>query len=86
MKTDNLIPFLLRIKSRSYQLEQILFLMVLLNIVYPSEAHAYLDPGTLGYLLQLIIGALIGTAIAGKVFWGKIKAFFVKTFSKRVQD
>lgn len=37
------------------------------------SAHAYIDPGTGNYLLQLIVAALFGAIFALKVFWTKIK-------------
>ena len=43
---------------------------------------AYLDPGTGSYILQLIIGALIGGLFAVKLFWNQIRAFFKNRFSK----
>lgn len=45
-------------------------------VILPSEAHAYLDAGTGGMLLQLLLG---GFAIAGagvKIYWNKITSCF----------
>jgi hypothetical protein len=39
------------------------------------------DPGTGSYLLQLLIGALLGALFAIKVFWRKIKNVFQKFFA-----
>ena len=48
----------------------------------PSNAHAYLDPGTGSYILQMIIAGILGAAFAIKMFWIRIKGFFEKMFSR----
>jgi hypothetical protein len=40
---------------------------------------AYLDPGSGSYLIQILIAFLLGSAIAIRAFWGRIKAFFTKS-------
>lgn len=54
--------------------------------LFPLEAHAYLDPGTGSYILQLALAALVGTVFAIRLFWGRIKAFFARLFSKEQVD
>jgi len=44
--------------------------------VFISDAYAYLDPGTGGVIIQVIIGALVGVAITIKVYWEKLKYKF----------
>jgi hypothetical protein len=44
---------------------------------------AYLDPGSGSYLIQILIAFLLGSAIAIRAFWGRIKAFFVRVFSRK---
>jgi hypothetical protein len=48
--------------------------------MYPRAAFAYLDPGSGSYILQIIIGTLIGAAFAIKMYWRKLKVFFVRPF------
>ena len=43
---------------------------------------AYLDPGTGSFLLQLLLASLLGGLFLVRAFWGRIKAFFVRVFSK----
>jgi hypothetical protein len=59
-----------------------LILLLTLCALWPRDAHAYLDPGTGSYVLQIIIGVAVGAALAVKVFWLRIKAFFSGLFSK----
>jgi predicted permease len=43
-----------------------------------SHVHAYVDPGTGSYLLQLILAALFGMLFTLKVFWARIKNVFMR--------
>jgi len=36
----------------------------------------YLDPGSGSFLIQLLIAALLGLAVAVRASWSKIKAWF----------
>jgi hypothetical protein len=36
----------------------------------------YIDPGSGSYLVQVIIGAVLGVLFYFKTFWFRIKAFF----------
>lgn len=48
----------------------------LLLLGMEQDAHAYLDPGTGTFLLQLLIGAFITVPMMVKIYWQKIKSFF----------
>ena len=41
-----------------------------------KPAFAYLDPGTGGMLIQIVLGGVAGLAVAGKLFWHQLKSFF----------
>jgi hypothetical protein len=49
----------------------------ILSLRWTSGA-LYLDPGTGSILLQLLVGVLMGGLLAVKIYWKKIKAFFIK--------
>ena len=51
-------------------------------VVFPHNAYAYLDPGTGSYILQMVIAGLLGAAFAIKMFWIRIKGFFVRMFAR----
>ncbi len=44
--------------------------------IQPLRTQAYLNPGTGSYILQLVIAGLLGGALAVRLFWGRIVAFF----------
>jgi len=43
-------------------------------------AHAYIDPGTGGMLLQLLLGGVAGVLVIGKLYWLRIKEGFQNIF------
>ena len=49
-------------------------------------AHAYLDPGTGSYILQLLIGGLLGGLFAIGLFWKKSLAFVKRLFTGKKHD
>ena len=54
-------------------------------LMFPQVSYAYLDPGTGSYIFQIILAAFVGAAYMIKIYWTKVKAFFVNLFSKRSQ-
>ncbi len=58
----------------------------LFYLVFPQAAYAYLDPGTGSYILQIILAVLAGLALTIKIYWTKVRAFFVNLFSKRSRE
>ena len=57
-------------------------LAALASLFLVREAHAYLDPGTGSYILQILIAGLFGALFMLKMFWGRIVGFFSKGSSK----
>ncbi|MFN2194536.1 MAG: hypothetical protein ACK2UW_00245 [Anaerolineales bacterium] len=49
-------------------------MMILINNLL--KPVLYLDPGSGSMLVQILIATLLGAAVAIRMFWGKIKAFF----------
>jgi hypothetical protein len=41
----------------------------------PIEMIAYIDPGSGSYFFQLVVGGLLGAAVAVKLLWRRIWAF-----------
>lgn len=59
------------------------FLLCFVALAIPArQAHAYLDPGSGSYMLQLIVAGLAGFLISLKMFWTQIKSFIIRLFSK----
>lgn len=68
------------------KLRLILIVFAVLLVILPKISFAYLDPGTGSYIYQLIIAGIVGASFAIKVFWNKIKFFFINLFSNKAHD
>ena len=63
----------------------VVFLLALgfFSVLATQNAHAYLDPASGSYFLQMLIAGILGGLFALKIFWVKIKSFFSAPFSKK---
>jgi len=59
-----------------------MLVLALLLLLLPSPAHAYLDPGTGSYAVQLLIGSLLGGLFAIGLFWRRVVAFLKRLFKR----
>lgn len=50
-------------------------LLGVVAVLVPTEAHAYIDPGTGSYVVQAIVAAVAGGAMALRMYWDRVKAF-----------
>ena len=69
---------LTKLLSRSY-------FALLLMVLFAAPAFAYLDPGTLSYVISMIAGLFIAGGAAIAIFRRKIKLFF-QNLGKKKQD
>ena len=60
--------------------------MLILLLVFARPAQAYIDPGTGSFLLQILIGGILGSLLAIKVFWRRITGFLSGLFSRKSPD
>ncbi len=44
-------------------------------LTLPTEAQAYIDPGSGSMLLQILLGGVAGLMMLIKLYWSKIKKF-----------
>ena len=60
----------------------ILALLIVIVLFSEKSAFAYIDPGTGSMMLQAVLAAVVGSAVAIKIFWKRIKYFFVRLIGK----
>lgn len=60
-----------------------IFYVGLYLVLVPQPAHAYLDPGTGSYILQIAAAALFGSLFALKVWWRQITGFVGNMLSRK---
>ena len=59
-----------------------LYMMIIIQVMLIENVFAYLDPGTMSYMLQVLMMLFIGGIVAIKTFWQNIKSFFSRIFNK----
>lgn len=57
------------------RIARVLPLAFIASLALTADAHAYVDPGTGSYVMQLLIAGVVGAAFAVKTFWRKIASF-----------
>ncbi len=81
-KMDSSMHRNLRPTLRKYSAESTLCCAVLaLTLDFSRPAFAYLDPGTGSIMLQLLLGGVAGGLVVAKLYWHKLKGFFVRDAS-----
>lgn len=68
-----------------YRTALLSFLLFLILFSIPRPAHAYIGPGTLTLVLQVLAGLLVGGVTMIAMYWGKIKARLSKNEKKEEQ-
>ena len=63
-----------------------ILLSLTLLLALPSTAHAYLDPGTGSYVVQLLIGTVLGGLFAVGMFWRRVVAYIKRLFKRGSSD
>jgi hypothetical protein len=61
-------------------------LLLLLSPGLLGVAQAYIDPGTGSYMLQLVIGGILGALFALGLFWKRTRAWVSRLFARRKND
>lgn len=63
-----------------------LFFSALYLVLIPQNAHAYLDPGTGSYILQVGAAVLFAGLFILKTWWTQVNHFFSKLFGRKDHD
>lgn len=58
------------------------FLGLLTLLIFAPPAHAYIDPGTGSYFLQILLAGIAAGLLGIKLLWGRIRALFSGTPSE----
>ncbi len=62
---------------------ELVFIVFLFLIISTKTAHAYLDPGTGSFILQILAASALGGLFAIKTFWRNITGFLSSLFSRK---
>ena len=47
-------------------------------VAVPRTAHAYIDPGTGGMMIQMLIAAVAAVGTIATTYWSRLRLLFVK--------
>lgn len=72
-----------KFKQKKFSVTHAAFFTFLLFVLFTPKAHAYLDPNTGSYLLQIMAATIFGGLFAVKTWWGEIKRFIEHTFFRK---
>ena len=64
----------------------VLGIIALFYFMAPKMLYGYLDAGTGSYMIQIVIAALAGGALAIKLSWRRIYSFFKRVPSRSRKD
>jgi len=64
----------------------VIIVALLLFVTSVRPAHAYLDPGTGSYILQILAAGVLGGLFAVKTFWRQITTFLMGIFSRKKES
>ena len=60
----------------------VFFYIMLLTVIIPVSAFAYLDPATGSYIVQIVIASILTSLFVIKHYWKKIKSKVMMLFNK----
>lgn len=63
----------------------VLYALLFLLCITPGSAFGYIDPGTGSFVIQVLVGAVLGSLMALKIFWRRIVGFVRGLVSRREQ-
>lgn len=66
-------------------IDGILVLLIVMSLS-TKEAHAYLDPGTSSYLLQILFAGFFTALLAIKTFWRKAVLLIKRALGDKSED
>lgn len=58
----------------------------LTSITFHGTAHAYIDPGTGGMLLQLLLGGVAGGLVIAKLYWQRLREATARILGRSVLE
>ena len=73
-------------KCLLFRLRSVLPLLAIATLFPITNVHAYLDPGSGSYMLQVAIGTVLGASYAVGHFWKNIVGYVKGKFSSKKHE
>lgn len=61
-------------------------ILIVVMLLFPPNAFAYIDPGTGSFIIQMIIAGAMGALFTVKMYWKKISSYMKRMFSKETDQ
>jgi len=75
------------LKKWSKEFAWVFLLLAVCVFIFPADVQAlYIDPGTGSIVLQVLLGAVVGGVVALKLYWARVRAWFVRLFSRSSRE
>ena len=58
----------------------VIIIFIVCSFLFAKPARAYLDPGAGSYVLQILLGIVLGGAVTTKIYWKKLKSIVKDKF------
>ncbi len=55
-------------------------------LISAQDAHAYFDPGSVNFIVQILVAVVLTATVFLKSFWGKIRSLFQKNKEDHVEE
>ncbi|MGE5342966.1 MAG: hypothetical protein ACM3SY_15940 [Candidatus Omnitrophota bacterium] len=63
-----------------------IYVSLIVFLFVTTWSFGYIDPGTGSYVIQVVLGVLVGASLGIKIFWTKIKTSIQSLFSKNKKE
>jgi len=57
--------------------------LLIFTLTFAHNAHAYLDPGSGSFMLQILLGTLVAGLFVIKQYWHRLNNYFKGRFRKK---
>ena len=65
---------------------KILAVLIWALVFLPATTHAYLDPASGAMIVQLVVAAIAGAVMGGRLYWKKLSGMARRLFTGRPSD
>jgi hypothetical protein len=68
------------------RLAEVLLFVVVIHLLTPGDAQAYLDPGSATFVFQVIAAFLLSMLVTLKIYWQKVKSGVRSLFARKNEE
>lgn len=73
-------------RGRTLYVVETMFFVICISLILATPAHAYLDPGSGSFILQILIASIVGALFLLKQYWRRIWGAFKREQSQNTHS